>query len=205
MSEPQEPQLPGFFAEATPFEIRQQILDYHATECMSDIERARYFGLPEGCRLRERAKIIAPKKLKIGINCWIGEGAVLDAQGGLEIGDNTSIGLNVMVWTHDSMKLNIRGINTRENSGQIVRKPTKIGSNCFIAGPAIVMPGVTIGNKCVVAPMSVVYEDLPDRTVHKPFREMYDFLREKEALLTEVADLRCRLLALEQRSSPPSA
>ena len=77
MSEPREPQLPGYFAESTPFEIRQQILDYHATECMSDVERARYFGLPEGCRMRERAKIISPKKLKIGINCWIGEGAVL--------------------------------------------------------------------------------------------------------------------------------
>lgn len=200
MSEPREPQLPGYFAESTPFEIRQQILDYHATECMSDVERARYFGLPEGCRMRERAKIIFPKKLKIGINCWIGEGAILDAQGGLEIGDNVSVGLGVMIWSHDSMKLNIRGINTREHSDQIVRKPTKVGSNCFIAGPAVIMPGVTIGNKCVIAPMSVVYEDLPDRTVYKPFRELYDFLQAKDSLLAEIAGLKARITTLEQKS-----
>ena len=203
MSEPREPQLPGFFAEATPFEIRQQILDYHATECMSDVERAKYFGLPEGCRMRERAKIISPKKLKIGINCWIGEGAVLDAQGGLEIGDNTSIGLNTMIWSHDSMNLNIRGINTRENSGRIMRKPTKIGSNCFIGGPVVIMPGVTIGNQCVVAPMSVVYEDLPDRSVYKPFREMVDGLQEREGLRAELAELRKRLEALERAPGAP--
>lgn len=200
MSEPSEPRPPGFFAESTPFEIRQQILDYHATECMSDVERAHYFGLPEGCRMRERAKIIAPKKLKIGINCWIGEGAVLDAQGGLEIGDNVSIGLGALIWSHDSMNLNIRGINTREHSRHIMRRPTKIGSNCFIGGPVVIMPGVTIGNKCVVAPMSVVYDDLPDRSVYKPFRELYDFLQVKDSLLAEIAGLKARVETLEQKA-----
>ena len=57
------------FSQETPWEIRKQILDYNATELMSDTERAAYFGLPEGCRMRERAKIISPDKLKIGKNC----------------------------------------------------------------------------------------------------------------------------------------
>jgi UDP-3-O-[3-hydroxymyristoyl] glucosamine N-acyltransferase len=79
-----------------------------------------------------------------------------------------------------------------------MRRPTKIGNNCFIGGPVVIMPGVTIGNQCVVAPMSVVYQDLPDRSVYKPFREMVDGLQERDALRTEIAGLRARLEALER-------
>jgi acetyltransferase-like isoleucine patch superfamily enzyme len=170
------------FSPETPWEIRKQILDYQATACMSDVERAAYFGLPKGCRMREGAKIISPQNLKIGEDCWIGEGAVLDASGGLEIGANTSIGLGVFLWTHDSHKNNIRGENTRDASHKIKRAPTKIGSNCFISGPTVVMPGVTVGDKCIIAPMSVVYEDLPDRTVYKPYRQFFEGQGETVAL-----------------------
>ncbi len=177
------------FASDTPFEIRKEILDYQATQSMSDTERAAYFGLPEGCRMRERAKIISPENLTIGKNCWIGEGAILDASGTLEIGSNTSIGLGVYLWTHDSHKLNIRGENTRDQSHRIRRSPTRVGSNCFIAGPSVVMPGVTISDKCIVAPMSVVYSDLPEKTTYKPYRQMYDLLKENEALACRVSSL----------------
>lgn len=90
-------------------ELRSSILSYESTRFMTDVERAKYFGLPEGCRIRDGAKIISPEKLTIGEFCWIGEGAILDASGGLEIGSHTSIGLSVFVWTHDSHKLNISG------------------------------------------------------------------------------------------------
>jgi acetyltransferase-like isoleucine patch superfamily enzyme len=170
------------FSKDTPWEIRKQILDYHVTECMSDVERAAYFGLPKGCRMRERAKIITPEKLIIGENCWIGEGALLDASGHLEIGENTSIGLGVYLWTHDSHKLNIRGENTRERSHTIKRKPTKIGKNCFIAGPSVIMPGVTIHDQCIISPMSVVYEDMPEGTIYKPYRDFFETVKENALL-----------------------
>lgn len=165
-----------FFDKETPWHIRKQILDYHATQTMSDMERARYFGLPSKCRMRENAKIISPENLVIGENNWIGEGAVLDASGGLEIGTNCQIGLGVYVWSHDSHRAAIKGINTQEHQSTIIRKPTKIGDNCFIAGPSVIMPGVTIGNKCIVSPMSVVFEDLPDKTVYKPYKNMLELL-----------------------------
>ncbi|WP_422166853.1 acyltransferase [Aliarcobacter cryaerophilus] len=168
------------FNELTSWEIREQILKYNATFSMTDVERANFLGLPNGCRIRENAKIISQEKLSIGENCWIGEGAILDASGELEIGSNTSIGLNVMVWTHDSHKLNIKGKNTREANSGIIRKKTKIGSSCFIAGPSVIMPGVTIGDKCIVAPMSVVYEDLPDRTIYQPYKNFVDLKKENE-------------------------
>jgi len=187
------------FSIDTPWEIRKQILDYHATECMSDIERAAYFGLPKGCRMRERAKIISPEKLIIGENCWIGEGAILDASGHLEIGDNTSIGLGVYLWTHDSHKLNIRGENIREKSNKIKRTPTKIGSNCFIAGPSVIMPGVTINDKCIISPMSVVYEDVAEKTIYKPYREFFEVVKENKTLRNRIDVLQSNYRELEEK------
>lgn len=179
-----------YFQEEVPWETREQILRYQASQCMSDTERAQFFGLPTGSRMRERAKILSPENLKLGKNCWIGEGAILDASGGLEIGEDTSIGLNVMLWTHDSHPLNIAGKNLSEHKARILRKPTRIGSRCFIGGPSVVMPGVTIGDQCVIAPMSVVYADLPDKTVYRPYE---NFLNEK----ARIDELERRLAELE--------
>lgn len=175
---------------------------------MSDVERAAYFGLPKGCRMRERSKIIAPEKLIIGENCWIGEGAILDASGGLEIGENTSIGLGVYLWTHESYKLNIRGENTQKSSHKIKRTPTKIGSNCFIAGPSVIMPGVTIHDRCLIAPMSLVNKDVPERTIYKPYMDFFETVKENEilkeridSLCSSVQELQEKVERLSKRSS----
>jgi acetyltransferase-like isoleucine patch superfamily enzyme len=176
------------------WEIREQILKYQATFCMSDSERAAFLGLPEGCRIRENAKILSQHRLEIGVNCWIGEGAVLDASGGLRIGSNTSIGLGVYVWTHDSHKLNILGKNTPETSSLIKRQSTSIGNNCFVGGPSVIMPGVNVGNGCVIAPMSVVFKDLPGDTVYAPYRDTRNLVR-------KVASLERRLSEMESKFS----
>ncbi len=171
-------------------DLRIAILRRLASSVMTDDERAEFFGLPKGCRIREGAKIISPENLIIGEFCWIGEGAILDASGGLEIGSHTSIGLNVMLWTHDSHKLNIRGQNIQENQSQIKRKKTKIGSNCFIAGPSVVMPGVTIGDKCIVSPGSIVYQDLKDGTIFQPYKQMFDGLIRLDELEKEITSIK---------------
>lgn len=186
------------FSEKTPWHIRKQILDYHATQTMSDAERAEYFGLPAQCRMRENAKIISPERLVLGENVWIGEGAVLDASGGLEIGANCQIGLGVYIWSHDSHRASIKGINTQENQGSILRKPTKIGDNCFIAGPSVIMPGVTIGNKCIISPMSVVYEDLPDKTVYKPYKIMLELSESIKNKDSEIQELRNEIAEIKK-------
>ena len=150
--------------EKTDPKLRQQILTYHISGLLTDRERAKLLGLPEECRIRENAKIISQENLKCGNNVWIGEGAVLDASGGLEIGNYTQIGLYVLIWTHTSVKQVLRS-ETGIHSKSIERKPTKIGSNCFIGGPSVIYPGVTIGDRVIVLPMSVVDKDVPDDTI----------------------------------------
>lgn len=144
--------------------LRSEILSRFISGVMTDDERASLFGLPEGCRMREGAKIICPEKLKCGKHVWIGENAVLDASGGLEIGDHTSIGLSVFIWSHTSWLENV-AMKNYSNSPLITRTPTKIGSGCFIAGPSVIYPGVTIGNKVVVAPLTCVTRNVADMCV----------------------------------------
>jgi len=169
-------------------DLREQILTYFISLVMTDDERAQLLGLPEGCRIRENAKIISPENFKCGKHVWIGEGAILDASGGLEIGDYTQIGLYVLVWTHTSYKQALRS-ETGITSKAIERKPTVIGSNVFLAGHSVVFAGVTIGNHVVILPMSVVSKDIPSHCVAggSPARKVRD-LKEEDYTIQNAAE-----------------
>jgi len=174
-------------------ELREQILLYHSTATLADSERAQVLGLPSGCRIREGAKIISPKNLTLGENCWIGENAILDASGFLTIGNETSIGLSVFVWTHDSHVMNKEGNNKKTNNDKIKRKSTSIGRNCFIAGHSVIMPGVHIGDGCIIGPMSVVYKDLPAGSIYTPYRDMFGLIHKNKELTDRVSKLESKM------------
>ncbi|WP_081893404.1 acyltransferase, partial [Actinoalloteichus caeruleus] len=144
--------------------LRPGILTDLVGQYMNDSERARLLGLPPSTRIRERAKVVSPERLVLGDHCWIGEGAVLDASGGLEIGEHTSIGLNTLIFTHSSWLANMM-LENHSGSDLIERKPVRIGRGCFIGGLCFVMPGVVIGDFVTVQPLSVVARDLPDRSL----------------------------------------
>ena len=169
--------------------IRSEILRYQTTALMNDRERARFFGLPEGCRMREGAKILRPERFKCGTHVWIGENAILDAQGGLEVGNNTQIGLSVMVWSHTTHRQAVAG-QTAQSKELIKYAPTKIGINTFIGGPTVIGPGVTIGDGVVISPLSFVEHDLPDGTVYSNNIWRTDLEKRTAALEAEVADLK---------------
>jgi acetyltransferase-like isoleucine patch superfamily enzyme len=157
--------------------LRGDVLRRLVGEFLTDDERAAFFGLPEGCRIREGAKIISPEKLNIGEYCWIGENAILDASGGLDIGSHTSIGLSVFVWSHSSHMTNLL-MKNEISSDLIQRKKTTIGCGVFIGGPSVIMPGVTIGDQVIIRPFSTISGDIPNRS-------LVDGGKVKEGLLTD--------------------
>jgi len=134
------------------------IFKQFADKILSESERAAYYNLPEGCRMREGAKIYSPERLKCGKHVWIGENAIIDASGGLEIGDHTTVASSVFVWTHSSHLANVNMANYPGSDLRIL-KPTKIGSGVFIGGPSVVTAGTTIGDRTVVLPLSCVTKD----------------------------------------------
>lgn len=165
--------------------LRKDILLRFFSSVMTDDERAKLFGLQEGCRMREGSKILSPENFQCGNHVWIGENAILDASGGLEIGDHSSIGSGVFIWSHTSFMANLT-MNNIIGSPLNKRKKTKIGSGCFIAGPSVVYAGVEIGNKVVVSPMSVVTNNIPNNCMiagdpAKIIREISDELIERLA------------------------
>jgi acetyltransferase-like isoleucine patch superfamily enzyme len=153
-----------FFDDERSNRLRKHILTDLVGQYMNDSERAALYGLPATTRIRERAKVISPDQLKMGDHCWIGEGAVLDASGGMEIGEHTSIGLNCLIFTHSSWLANM-ALENHSGSDLIERKPVRIGKGCFIGGNSVIMPGVTIGDFATVQPLSVVAKDVPARSL----------------------------------------
>ena len=98
------------------------------------------------------------KNIMIGKNVFINSGCHFQDQGGIEIGDGTLIGHNVVLATinHDlnpSMK--------RKNH----YAPIKIGNNVWIGSNATILQGVTIGEWAVIAAGAVVTKDVEPYTV----------------------------------------
>lgn len=91
------------------------------------------------------------ERVFINYNCTI-----LDV-GKVRIGSNVLIGPGVQIYavTHP--------IDADERrTGVEWGEDVTIGDDCWIGGCAVICPGVTIGNRCVIAAGAVVTKDLPD-------------------------------------------
>lgn len=70
---------------------------------------------------------------------------------GVHVGEYSYVAFGVVILCHDMT----RGLYC----------DTRIGSNCFIGGHSIIMPGITIGDGSVVGAGSVVTKDVPAHSV----------------------------------------
>lgn len=70
---------------------------------------------------------------------------------GVHIGEHTYIAFEARILTHDM---------TRS-----LRRDVHIGRNCFIGGRSLIMPGVTIGDSCIVGAGSVVTKSVPNNCI----------------------------------------
>jgi acetyltransferase-like isoleucine patch superfamily enzyme len=70
---------------------------------------------------------------------------------GVHVGKDSWVALEAMVLTHDRT----RGLYLH----------TRIGERCFIGARSTILPGVTIGDECVVAAGAVVTRDVPARCI----------------------------------------
>ena len=99
--------------------------------------------------------------VKVGVETWIGPFTMLDGSGGgLTIGDHCSISAGVHIYTHDTVLWAVSG------GVQPARKSAvAIGSNTYIGAQSVIVAGVTIGERCVIAANSLVNRDVPDGTI----------------------------------------
>jgi acetyltransferase-like isoleucine patch superfamily enzyme len=77
------------------------------------------------------------------------------------LGDNVHITSGCQFITHDGGTLVLR----REIADLELTAPISIGSNVYIGMRTLILPGVTIGNRCIIGAGSVVTKDIPDNSV----------------------------------------
>lgn len=79
----------------------------------------------------------------------------------IEIGDDSFLGPSVQIYTA-SHPLNAK---ERSTPGNDIALPVRIGSQVWIGGGAIVLPGVSIGDGTTIGAGSVVTRDIPSNVV----------------------------------------
>ncbi|WP_081620183.1 acyltransferase [Arthrobacter sp. 162MFSha1.1] len=99
--------------------------------------------------------------VKVGENCRILSLLFGSEPWLVSIGDNVTISSGVRILTHDGT-----GWLYRDEDGRRFRyAKVEIGSNVFVGIGSIIMPGVRVGNRCVIGAGSVVTKSLPDGSV----------------------------------------
>jgi putative colanic acid biosynthesis acetyltransferase WcaF len=103
-------------------------------------------------------KFLKPWHISIGKNVNIQLGCFLDGRGGLEIGDDVdiTIGVKILSQQHD-----IQSATYDTQSKKVV-----LGNRCVIGSYALILPGVTIGEGCVIASGAVVPKSTRPWTMH---------------------------------------
>jgi acetyltransferase-like isoleucine patch superfamily enzyme len=114
----------------------------------------RWFGsVGEGLKVHEGFRFRNIELIKCGSNVNIGVDAFIQAGGGVEIGDYAILGPGAKIWTQNHASSRV-DIPIQEQGAEY--KPVKIGCDVWIGADAFIMPGVTLGDGCVVAAGAVV-------------------------------------------------
>jgi acetyltransferase-like isoleucine patch superfamily enzyme len=100
--------------------------------------------------------------LRVGNNVGLGDMCHYGCVGGIEIGDNTIVGIYV---TMHSENHNFSDITVPIRLQGVSHKGIKIGKGCWIGAKTTILDGTIIGNGCVVAAGAVVTGIYPDNCV----------------------------------------
>lgn len=111
-----------------------------------------------------KADLIRKLGVNIGTGCEIYNNVSFGSEPYLiTIGDNVRITKGVSFVTHDGGVWTLRKMGILENSD--IFGPIIVGNNVHIGLNSIIMPGVTIGDNCVIGCGAVVTKDIPSNSV----------------------------------------
>lgn len=143
-------------------ERAQRLLaQYNATS--GEAAEVRMALLRQLCRSVGEGTVIRPLfacdygyNIRLGRNTFINFNCVFLDCAPIEIGDNLQMGPAVQIYTAaHPLEADVR------RSGLEYARPIRIGHDVWIGGGAIILPGVTIGDRSVIGAGSVVVRDVP--------------------------------------------
>jgi len=97
-------------------------------------------------------------EIRIGRGCWFSQNNVVYGAGGVEVGDHSGTGPNVMIF---SSRDNYSMAHARKDLIVHHFGPVRIGSHVRIFSNVVVGPGITIGEGAVIGANSLVLRDIP--------------------------------------------
>jgi putative colanic acid biosynthesis acetyltransferase WcaF len=114
-------------------------------------------NIDKRCSLNRKSKISHPWNLTMGYLSSIGENTWIYCLDKISIGDKCCIGNDVYLLTgsHDINKPTF----------DLITKPIVIKNNSWVATGSYILPGITIGNNCVVAAKSLVNKSVEDNSI----------------------------------------
>ena len=121
----------------------------------TSFEAGEYFYMTERCEVGRGGCYGPNSRVKIGKHVGIFEGTVINPSEEVEIGDDTGIGGDVMIWTHGAWLDVLQGFPADFG-------PVKIGSNVWLPARSVVLPHVIIGDNVVIGINSIINRSLPD-------------------------------------------
>lgn len=119
-------------------------------------------------RISSATHIDCPARLDIGDHVYVGPFNLLDASGGLRIGEGVQVTTHCAILTHSShqaLRLAGRAYWGDAEPPGFLRRPTQIGAYSFIGPHSVVMPGSRIGRGVLVRAYSYVDGEVPDFAV----------------------------------------
>lgn len=93
----------------------------------------------------------------LGENVFMNYDCIMLDGGYIRIGTHTLIGPHCQFYTPQHPMDYVERREEKETA-----YPITIGEDCWLGGNVVVCPGVTIGNRCIIAAGSVVTKDIPD-------------------------------------------
>ena len=114
-------------------------------------------GIGKGSVIDRKVYFMRARRFRIGSHSHVNRNCLIDARGGLTIGDNVSISHEVKIITggHD--------VNSPDFHGKYF--PITIGNYVWIGAGATILQNVTIGEGAVVCAGAVVTKEVPPYTI----------------------------------------
>ena len=120
------------------------------------------YNIHPTARISSRARLLGNINLEIGKNTFVGHYTLLTGgDSSIIIGDNCDISSNVTI-VSGTHKLDPEGIRI---AGEGIGEDIVIGNGVWIGASVTILPGVTIGDKSVIAAGSIVNKNVSPYTI----------------------------------------
>lgn len=131
---------------------------------LSVLPETRFFGfkasvyrmagakIGKNVRICSSVKILGTGELSIGDNTWIGHETIIISSSKIKIGSNVDIAPKVYIGTGT----HVIDASSSNIAGEGISKDILIENGCWLGVSSIILPGVIIKEKCVVASGAVL-------------------------------------------------